>query len=52
MDDMISDLGDAKDQDRIYQKAQSQIDKILDPDAQVPPIFMESKKRLGHIFKK
>ncbi|KAK9516974.1 hypothetical protein VZT92_024877 [Zoarces viviparus] len=44
MDDMTSGLGDAKDQDRIYQKAQIQIDKILDPDAQMPPIFMESKK--------
>ncbi|XP_017274546.1 UPF0606 protein KIAA1549 isoform X2 [Kryptolebias marmoratus] len=45
MDDMTSGFGDAKDQDRIYQKAQNQIDKILDPDTQVPPIFMESKKR-------
>ncbi|XP_068458982.1 UPF0606 protein KIAA1549 isoform X2 [Clinocottus analis] len=44
MDDATSGLGDAKDQDRIYQKAQIQIDKILDPDAQMPPIFMESKK--------
>ncbi|XP_034391958.1 UPF0606 protein KIAA1549 [Cyclopterus lumpus] len=44
MDDMTSGLGDAKDQDCIYQKAQIQIDKILDPDAQMPPIFMESKK--------
>ncbi|CAN9498747.1 unnamed protein product [Ophioblennius macclurei] len=37
-------LGDAKDQDRIYQKAQTQIDKILDPDAQIPSVFIESKK--------
>uniref|UniRef100_A0A3B5BJF6 UPF0606 protein KIAA1549-like n=1 Tax=Stegastes partitus TaxID=144197 RepID=A0A3B5BJF6_9TELE len=44
MDDMVSGLGDAKDQDRIYQKAQTQIDKILDPDAQMPSIFMEHKK--------
>ncbi|XP_042352545.1 UPF0606 protein KIAA1549 [Plectropomus leopardus] len=44
MDDMTSGLGDPKDQDRIYQKAQIQIDKILDPDAQMPSIFMESKK--------
>ncbi|KAG7521648.1 hypothetical protein JOB18_003626 [Solea senegalensis] len=36
--------GDVKDQDRIYQKAQMQIDKILDPDAQMPPVFIESKK--------
>ncbi|XP_071360970.1 UPF0606 protein KIAA1549 isoform X2 [Trachinotus anak] len=44
MDDVTSGLGDVKDQDRIYQKAQIQIDKILDPDAQMPSIFMESKK--------
>ncbi|XP_029951377.1 UPF0606 protein KIAA1549-like isoform X2 [Salarias fasciatus] len=44
MDDMVTGLGDAKDQDRIYQKAQTQIDKILDPDAQMPSVFIESKK--------
>nr|XP_046250801.1 UPF0606 protein KIAA1549 isoform X2 [Scatophagus argus] len=44
MDDMTSSLGDAKNQDRIYQKAQIQIDKILDPDAQMASIFMGSKK--------
>ncbi|XP_028441988.1 UPF0606 protein KIAA1549 isoform X2 [Perca flavescens] len=44
MDDMTSGLGDAKDQDRIYHKAQIQIDKILDPDAEMSSIFMESKK--------
>ncbi|XP_056272301.1 UPF0606 protein KIAA1549 isoform X3 [Pseudoliparis swirei] len=44
MDDTASGLGDARDQDCIYHKAQIQIDKILDPDAQMPPIFMESKK--------
>ncbi|XP_029289458.1 UPF0606 protein KIAA1549 isoform X2 [Cottoperca gobio] len=44
MDDSTNGLGDAKDQDRIYQKAQTQIDKILDPDAQTPSFFMESKK--------
>lgn len=47
MDDMTSGLADGKDQDRIYQKAQTQIDKILDPDAQMASIFMGSKKRLG-----
>lgn len=46
MDDVTGGLTDAKDQDRIYQKAQIQIDKILDPDTQMPSIFMESKKRL------
>ncbi|KAK5867751.1 hypothetical protein PBY51_012215 [Eleginops maclovinus] len=44
MDESTNGLGDAKDQDRIYQKAQTQIDKILDPDAHMPSIFMESKK--------
>ncbi|KAM4733393.1 UPF0606 protein KIAA1549 isoform 4-T4 [Anableps anableps] len=44
MDDMISSLGEAKEQDRIYQKAQSQIDKILDPDNSVPSVIMDSKK--------
>uniref|UniRef100_A0A3Q3XGS7 Uncharacterized protein n=1 Tax=Mola mola TaxID=94237 RepID=A0A3Q3XGS7_MOLML len=44
MDDMTSGLADGKDQDRIYQKAQLQIDKILDPDAQMASIFMGSKK--------
>ncbi|CAK6960139.1 UPF0606 protein KIAA1549 [Scomber scombrus] len=43
MDDM-SGIADPKDQDRIYHKAQIQIDKILDPNAQMPSIFMESKK--------
>lgn len=47
MDDMTSGLADGKDQDRIYQKVQTQIDKILDPDAQMASIFMGSKKRLG-----
>jgi len=50
MDDMISGLGDAKDQDHIYQKAQTQISKILDPDTQMPSIFMEPKKRLEVVF--
>lgn len=50
MDDVTSGLGDAKDQDRIYHKAQIQIDKILDPDTQMPSIFMQSKKRLELIF--
>uniref|UniRef100_A0AAX7U338 Uncharacterized protein n=1 Tax=Astatotilapia calliptera TaxID=8154 RepID=A0AAX7U338_ASTCA len=45
MDD-IGGLGDAKDPDRIYRKEQMQIDKILDPDAQMPSVFMEPKKRL------
>ncbi|XP_069018167.1 UPF0606 protein KIAA1549 isoform X2 [Embiotoca jacksoni] len=44
MDDVIGGLGEAKDKDRIYQKAQTQIDKILDPKAQMPSVFMEPKK--------
>uniref|UniRef100_A0A3B5LGV4 Si:ch211-1e14.1 n=1 Tax=Xiphophorus couchianus TaxID=32473 RepID=A0A3B5LGV4_9TELE len=44
MDDMIGSLSDTKEQDRIYQKAQTQIDKILDPDNPVPAVFMDSKK--------
>ncbi|CAB1437415.1 unnamed protein product [Pleuronectes platessa] len=36
--------GGPTDQDHIYHKAQMQIDKILDPDTQMPSIFMESKK--------
>ncbi|TMS05825.1 UPF0606 protein [Larimichthys crocea] len=50
MDDMTSGHADQKDQDRIYQKAQIQIDKILDPDAQMSSIFVGSKKRLGFMF--
>uniref|UniRef100_A0A672FL86 Si:ch211-1e14.1 n=1 Tax=Salarias fasciatus TaxID=181472 RepID=A0A672FL86_SALFA len=52
MDDMVTGLGDAKDQDRIYQKAQTQIDKILDPDAQMPSVFIESKKRFVGVFQR
>ncbi|XP_068595703.1 UPF0606 protein KIAA1549 [Brachionichthys hirsutus] len=44
MDDITGSLTDTKDQDRIYQKAQLQIDKILDPDAQMASIFMGCKK--------
>uniref|UniRef100_A0A3Q3E233 UPF0606 protein KIAA1549 n=1 Tax=Labrus bergylta TaxID=56723 RepID=A0A3Q3E233_9LABR len=44
MEEVTGGLGDTKDQDCIYQKAQTQIDKILDPDTQMPAIFMQSKK--------
>ncbi|XP_028264596.1 UPF0606 protein KIAA1549 [Parambassis ranga] len=44
MDDMMGGLGDAKDHDRIYQKAQTQIEKILDPETQMSSGFMEPKK--------
>ncbi|KAL4612796.1 UPF0606 protein KIAA1549-like [Arapaima gigas] len=44
MDYIVDAYGDPKDQD-IYQKAQMQIDKILEPDAQMPPVLMEPRKR-------
>uniref|UniRef100_A0A673LTX5 UPF0606 protein KIAA1549-like n=1 Tax=Sinocyclocheilus rhinocerous TaxID=307959 RepID=A0A673LTX5_9TELE len=44
MDDLIDGLGDPKEQDRIYQKAQMQIDKILDPDIHMPSLYTELKK--------
>ncbi|XP_064175116.1 UPF0606 protein KIAA1549-like isoform X2 [Anguilla rostrata] len=44
MDDIMDSFGDLKDPEQIYQKAQMQIDKILDPDAHVPSIFMEPRK--------
>ncbi|XP_058607722.1 UPF0606 protein KIAA1549 isoform X2 [Onychostoma macrolepis] len=44
MDDLIDGLGDPKEQDRIYQKAQMQIDKILDPDIHMPSLYTEPKK--------
>ncbi|KAM6946133.1 UPF0606 protein KIAA1549 [Aplochiton taeniatus] len=34
----------AKEQDRIYQRARLQIDKILDPDIHMPSIFTEPRK--------
>ncbi|XP_061532802.1 UPF0606 protein KIAA1549 isoform X6 [Phycodurus eques] len=39
MDDI--DVVDVKDQDHIYHKAQMQIEKILDRNAQIPSIFKE-----------
>lgn len=49
MDDLTCGLGNGKDQDQIYQKAPTQIDKIVDPEAQMPmSIFTGSKKRSGH----
>ncbi|XP_072290749.1 UPF0606 protein KIAA1549 [Eucyclogobius newberryi] len=44
MEDMTNGVGDSREQDHIYQKAQQQIDKILNPDAKTPAIFMEPKK--------
>ncbi|XP_041746542.2 LOW QUALITY PROTEIN: UPF0606 protein KIAA1549-like [Coregonus clupeaformis] len=46
MDDLVDNglTTDPKDQDRIYHKAQMQIDKILDPDIHIPSLFMEPKK--------
>uniref|UniRef100_A0A8C1ZZK7 Si:ch211-1e14.1 n=1 Tax=Cyprinus carpio TaxID=7962 RepID=A0A8C1ZZK7_CYPCA len=48
MDDLIDGLGDPKEQDQIYQKAQMQIDKILDPDIHMPSLYTEPKKRGKH----
>ncbi|XP_026143028.1 UPF0606 protein KIAA1549-like isoform X1 [Carassius auratus] len=45
MDDLIDGIGDPKEQDQIYQKAQMQIDKILDPDIHMPSLYTEPKKR-------
>ncbi|XP_057691571.1 UPF0606 protein KIAA1549 isoform X2 [Corythoichthys intestinalis] len=42
MDDI--DLAGAKEQDHIYHKAQMQMDKILDRNAQIPSIFKEPQK--------
>ncbi|KAM3609721.1 uncharacterized protein V6R79_019209 [Siganus canaliculatus] len=44
MDDVTNGLADSKDQHCVYQKAQLQIDKILDPDAQIASILNGSKK--------
>ncbi|XP_075795568.1 UPF0606 protein KIAA1549 homolog isoform X2 [Pelodiscus sinensis] len=42
VDDVI--VIDAKEQHRIYRKAQMQIDKILDPGGNVPTVFIEPRK--------
>lgn len=47
MDDVTCLPANGKDQDQVYQKAQTQIDKIVDPEAQMP-LFTGSKKRSGH----
>ncbi|XP_036373971.1 UPF0606 protein KIAA1549-like [Megalops cyprinoides] len=44
MDDIMDSFGDLKDPDRVYQKAQMQIDKILDPDGHMPSVFMDTRK--------
>ncbi|RXM35397.1 UPF0606 protein KIAA1549 [Acipenser ruthenus] len=43
---VMDDIGvtDTKESKRIYEKAQLQIDKILNPDNHVPSVFIESKK--------
>ncbi|KAG7455875.1 hypothetical protein MATL_G00245700 [Megalops atlanticus] len=47
MDDIMDSFGDLKDPDRVYQKAQMQIDKILDPDGHMPSVFMDTRKSSG-----
>ncbi|MGH0148981.1 UNVERIFIED_CONTAM: hypothetical protein FKN15_041937 [Acipenser sinensis] len=43
---VMDDIGvtDTKESKRIYEKAQLQIDKILNPDNHVPSVFIESRK--------
>lgn len=43
VDDMI--IIDTKEQQRMYRKAQMQIDKILDPGVNMPTVFIEPRKR-------
>lgn len=45
VDDLSS--GDTKERHRVYRRAQMQIDKILDPAASVPSVFIEPRKRLA-----
>lgn len=47
MDDVTCLPANGKDQDQVYQKAQTQIHKLVDPEAQMP-LFTGSKKRSGH----
>ncbi|KAL6033179.1 hypothetical protein STEG23_031798, partial [Scotinomys teguina] len=42
VDDLSS--GDTKERHRVYRRAQMQIDKILDPAASVPSVFIEPRK--------
>ncbi|XP_048356133.1 UPF0606 protein KIAA1549 homolog isoform X2 [Sphaerodactylus townsendi] len=42
VDDMI--IIDTKEQQRMYRKAQMQIDKILDPGGNMPTVFIEPRK--------
>lgn len=45
VDDLSS--GDTRERHRVYRRAQMQIDKILDPSASVPSVFIEPRKRWG-----
>uniref|UniRef100_A0A3P9KLS9 Si:ch211-1e14.1 n=1 Tax=Oryzias latipes TaxID=8090 RepID=A0A3P9KLS9_ORYLA len=47
MEDLITGVGDAEDRHHIYHKAQSQMDKILDPESQMLPVFREQRKSRG-----
>lgn len=42
VDDLSS--GDTRERHRVYRRAQMQIDKILDPSASVPSVFIEPRK--------
>uniref|UniRef100_A0A8C9QW42 UPF0606 protein KIAA1549-like n=1 Tax=Scleropages formosus TaxID=113540 RepID=A0A8C9QW42_SCLFO len=41
---VMDDIVDGFESKDVYQKAQLQIDRILDPDAQMPSVFMEPRK--------
>ncbi|KAM6437789.1 UPF0606 protein KIAA1549 homolog isoform 3-T3 [Liasis olivaceus] len=42
VDDVV--IIDTKEQQQMYRKAQMQIDKILDPSGNMPPVFIEPRK--------
>lgn len=49
VDDLSS--GDTKERHRVYRRAQMQIDKILDPTASVPSVFIEPRKRWAGVLR-
>lgn len=49
MDDPTCAPANGNDQDQVYQKAQTQMDRIMDADAQMPmSLFTGSRKRSAH----
>lgn len=47
VDDLLSGDTRERERHRVYRRAQMQIDKILDPTASVPSVFIEPRKRWG-----